>query len=59
MRGMDPSAEGPARPAVIGIAGRPLTDQEKSYVKQAMFLLRFRLRQGGVHEAALPISGSE
>ncbi len=28
----------------IGVAGRPTTDEERSYVKQAVFLLRFRMR---------------
>ena len=28
----------------IGVAGRCVTDEEKSFVKQAVFLLRYRLR---------------
>ena len=38
---------------VIGIAGRPVTAEEKSYVRQAVFLLRFRMRFDDV-PAALP-----
>lgn len=41
-------------PSVIGIAGRPLTAQERSYVKQAVFLLRFRIKFDGVQAGALP-----
>lgn len=40
MQGLD--ATGSPAP-LIGIAGRPSTAEEKSYVKQAVFLLRFRI----------------
>lgn len=37
----------------IGVAGRCATDEEKSYVKQAIFLLRYRMKfEDGLRENA-------
>lgn len=34
----------PRAPPMIGVAGRCSNDEEKAYVKQAVFLLRYRMR---------------
>lgn len=38
-------------PRLIGVAGRCSTDEERSYVKQAVFLLRYRIRSSPGHAA--------
>lgn len=49
---MEPTLARPL-PSIIGIAGRPTTDEEKSYVRQAVFLLRYRIKADAVFRAAL------
>jgi len=40
MNGRDPRASS----GMIGVAGRCGSEEEKAYVKQAVFLLRYRMR---------------